>query len=99
MSTKICVNGLAAETSEEELEKFFSRHGVVLKATISVSTSLGITKSTGLVEMARAEEAQKAITILSGKELCGKKISANQARPQQDRGSGRTAYATSASRY
>ena len=99
MSTKICVNGLSAETTEKELEDFFARHGTVTKATISVTNDLGIAKSSGLVEMEHAEEAQKAITILSGKDLGGKKISVNQARPQQDRGSGRTAYAASASRY
>lgn len=99
MSTKICVNGLSAETTEKELELFFARHGAVLKATISVSNEYGAPKSTGLVEMEHAEEAQKAITVLSGKELGGKKINVNQARPQQDRGSGRTAYATSVSSY
>ena len=99
MATKICVGGLSNETTEKELENFFARHGAVTKVTITTTKELGISKIFGLVEMDRAEEAQKAITILSGKELGGKKITVNQARPHQDRGSGRTAYAQNTVRY
>jgi RNA recognition motif-containing protein len=92
MSTKICVAGLSPETTEGELGELFAKHGVIMSVGITINRATDPSKSVGLVEMQNAEEAQKAITILSGKEFGGKKLSVYQARPQQDRGSGRTAY-------
>lgn len=97
MSTKICVGGLASETTEKELEELFMKHGVVMSVAITMDRKLG--RSNGFVEMQNAEEAQKAITILNGKSLAERKLSINQARPQQDRGSGRTAYSQTARSY
>jgi len=83
MSTKIYVGGLNEETTETQLQEFFKKHGTILSVTINSAGKHP--KGSGLVEMERAEEAQKAITILHGKELGGKKLVINQARPQQDK--------------
>ncbi len=83
MSTKIYVGGLNEATTETELQEFFKKHGSILSVTIKNATKHS--RGSGLVEMERAEEAQKAITILHGKELGGKKLIINQARPQQDK--------------
>lgn len=90
MSTKIYVGGLNTETTDTQLQELFTKHGTVVSAAIVMEK--GISQGFGFVEMQHAEEAQKAITVLNGKELNERKLTINQARPQQDRGSGRVAY-------
>jgi cold-inducible RNA-binding protein len=90
MSTKIYVGGLNDETTDTQLQELFTKHGTVVSTAIVMEK--GVSKGFGFVEMQHAEEAQKAITILNGKDFAERKLTVNQARPQQDRGSGRTAY-------
>ncbi len=86
MSTKIYVGGIARDAGEEELKTLFSQHGDVISVSIIKDNHDEESKSFGFVEMPSAEAAQKAITLLHGKEFAGCKIAVSQARPQQDRG-------------
>ena len=85
MATKIYVGGLAYETTEKELEELFAPHGAVVSVAIIMDRDSGRSKGFGFVEMSSAEEAQKAISDLNGKELGGRKLMVNQARPKEDR--------------
>jgi len=88
MATKIYVGGLAYETTEKELEELFAAQGTVVSVAIIMDRDTNRSKGFGFVEMSSAEEAQKAITSLNGKELGGRKLMVNQARPKEERPAG-----------
>ncbi len=88
MSMKLYVGGLAYSVTDQELEQFFSEQGKVLSATVIKDRDSGQSKGFGFVEMEDLKEAQNAIKTLTGKELSGRAITVNQARPQEDRRSG-----------
>lgn len=85
MSTRIYVGGLAYESTEKELEEAFAKHGTVASVAIIMDRDSGRSKGFGFVEMDSAEDAQKAITNLDGKDFDGRKLTVNQARPKVDR--------------
>ena len=85
MAMKLYVGGLAYSVTDQELEQFFSEQGKVLSATVIKDKFSGQSKGFGFVEMEDLKEAQNAITNLNGKELSGRAILVNQARPQEDR--------------
>jgi len=88
MAKKLYVGGLAYTVTEKELETFFSEQGKVVSAIIIKDRDSGQSKGFGFVEMADDKEAQNAISSLNGKELSGRAIMVNEARPQEDRRSG-----------
>ena len=85
MVKKLFVGGLSYETTEETLKETFSEIGTVESAEIIVDRMSGRSKGFGFVEMSSEEEAQKAIDTLNGKELDGKSITVNEARPRESR--------------
>ena len=85
MAMKLFVGGLAYGVTDQELEQLFSEQGKVLSATIIKDKSNGQSKGFGFVEMEDLKEAQNAIKTLNGKEVSGRAIIVNQARPQEDR--------------
>lgn len=85
MSTKIYVGGIAYETTEDKLKEAFAEFGEVVSVNIITDRDTNQSKGFGFVEMKAAEEAQKAITALNGKDLDGRKLTVNQARPQAER--------------
>ena len=85
---KLYVGGLAYSVTEEELKAFFAEQGEVVSAVIIKDRDSGQSKGFGFVEMADLNDGQKAIKELDGKDLSGRKIMVNQARPQEDRSSG-----------
>jgi len=86
----IYVGNLAWEMTEEDLQKEFSAFGEVESARIITDKFSGRSKGFGFVEMPNKEEADKAISELNGKDLKGRAIKVNEARPRRDdnRGSG-----------
>ena len=84
----IYVGNLSWQMTDEDLRNLFEQHGAVGSAKIVKDKVSGRSKGFGFVEMSSAEEAQKAITALNGKELGGRKLMVNQARPKEDRPSG-----------
>jgi len=83
MSKKLYVGSLSYTTTEDSLKNFFSEAGNVESATIIKDNISGRSKGFGFVEMSSEEEATKAIEILKGKELDGRSIIVNEARPMQ----------------
>lgn len=88
MAIKLYVGGLAYSVTEKELEAFFMEQGKVISAVVIKDRDSGQSKGFGFVEMDDAKEGQNAISNLNGKELSGRTITVNEARPQEDRRSG-----------
>jgi RNA recognition motif-containing protein len=82
---KLYVGGLAYSVTEAELEALFAEQGKVDSAVIIKDRDSGQSKGFGFVEMADLKEGQNAIKELNGKDLSGRSITVNQARPQEDR--------------
>ena len=85
---KLYVGGLAYSVTDEELEQFFAEQGKVVSAVVIKDRDSGQSKGFGFVEMDDLKDGQNAIKNLNGKELSGRSITVNQARPQEDRRSG-----------
>ena len=88
MAKKLYVGGLSYSTTEDALRETFAQAGTVESATIIMDRMSGRSKGFGFVEMASEEEAQKAIETLNGKELDGRTLTVNEARPQESRPAG-----------
>jgi RNA recognition motif-containing protein len=84
---KLYVGGLAYSVTEKELEALFAEAGVVTSVAVIKDRDSGQSKGFGFVEMADEAAGQKAIADLNGKDLSGRSIVVNQARPQEDRSS------------
>lgn len=85
MAKKLYVGGLSYDTTEATLKETFSAAGTVESATIIIDKMTNRSKGFGFVEMATDEEAQKAIETLNGKELDGRTLTVNEARPMETR--------------
>lgn len=85
MATKLYVGGLAYSVTENDLEALFAEQGQVTSAIVIKDRDTGQSKGFGFVEMADATDAQNAIKFLNGKDLSGRSIIVNEARPQEDR--------------
>lgn len=82
---KLYVGGLAYSITDQELEQLFSEQGKVISAIVIKDKFSGQSKGFGFVEMEDLKEAQNAIKELNGKEVSGRAIMVNQARPQEER--------------
>jgi len=85
MGTKLYVGGIAYKTSEEGLKNAFAQAGAVVSASIVIDRMSGRSRGFGFVEMGSPEEAQAAIDMWHEKELDGRKLIVNEARPMQER--------------
>ncbi len=85
MAMKLYVGGLAYSVTDQELEELFAGQGKVVSAVVIKDRFSGQSKGFGFVEMEDIKEGQNAIKELNGKELSGRAIMVNQARPQEDR--------------
>ncbi len=84
----IYVGNLAREVSEQDLTNEFSKYGAVKSVKIIRDMFSGESKGFGFVEMPGAKESQDAINELNTKDLKGKKLVVNEARPKTDNRSG-----------
>jgi RNA recognition motif-containing protein len=82
----IYVGNLSFDTSEHDLETAFTAFGAVSAARIAMDRDTRRPRGFGFVEMANQAEAQAAIAGLNGKELQGRTLIVNEARPREDRG-------------
>lgn len=85
MAKKLYVGGLSYGTTQDALRDAFAQAGTVESATIINDKMSGRSKGFGFVEMASDEEADKAIEMWNGKELDGRKLTVNEARPLEAR--------------
>ncbi len=85
MAKKLYVGSLSYNVNDDQLKEFFSQAGNVETAQVMIDRMSGRSRGFGFVEMASDEEAQKAVEMLNGKELDGRTIVVNEARPMTDR--------------
>ena len=84
----IFVGNLNFNTSEEDLRQLFEPYGQVDRVSIMTDRDTGRSRGFGFVEMANAEEGEKAIAALNGQEIGGRTLNINEARPKTERGGG-----------
>lgn len=85
MAKKLYVGGLSYNTTEDALRDAFSQAGEVASASIIMDKMSGRSRGFGFVEMANDDDAPKAIDMWNGRELDGRKLMVNEARPMADR--------------
>ncbi len=85
MSTNLFVGSLPFSTTEDELKEHFAQAGTVTSVRIITDRDTGRSKGFGFVEMESDEDGQKAIEMFNGKELGGREIVVNVARPREER--------------
>ena len=84
----IFVGNLNFNTSEEDLRQLFEPYGQVDRVSIMTDRDTGRSRGFGFVEMANAEEGEKAISALNGQEIGGRTLNINEARPKTERSGG-----------
>jgi len=85
MSTKLFVGNLDFKVTENDLQDAFAAHGTVVEANLVTDRSTGRPRGFAFVTMSSPEEAQKAIDALNGKDLGGRALNVNVARPREER--------------
>ncbi len=85
MAKKLYVGGLSYNTTQETLKDTFSQAGTVESAVVITDKMSGRSKGFGFVEMSTEEEAAKAIEMFNGKDLDGRNVTVNEARPMEER--------------
>jgi RNA recognition motif-containing protein len=88
MSTKLYVGNLAFQTTSQDLEQLFAQAGTVQSASVVEDRDTGRSRGFAFVEMSSQEEATSAIEQFNGKEVGGRSLKVNEARPRENRGGG-----------
>jgi len=88
MSTKLYVGNLAFQTTSQELQELFAQAGTVESASVVEDRDTGRSRGFAFVEMATADEANAAISQFNGKEVGGRALKVNEAKPRENRGGG-----------
>jgi RNA recognition motif-containing protein len=83
---KLYVGNLAFQTSSDDLQELFAQAGTVESASVVEDRETGRSRGFGFVEMSSNEEGQKAIEQFNGKEVNGRSLNVNEAKPREDRG-------------
>jgi cold-inducible RNA-binding protein len=86
MGKKLYVGNLAYSVRDSDLEEMFAAHGTVQSAQVIMDRDSGRSKGFGFVEMDNEQEARAAISALNGKELDGRTLTVNEARPKEEGG-------------
>lgn len=85
MAKKLYVGNLSYDTTQDGLKELFSQAGEVASAAVISDKFSGRSKGFGFVEFANDEEAVKAIEMFNGKELDGRTLKVDEARPMEKR--------------
>jgi len=88
MSNKLFVGNLSFDTTENDLQDTFAAHGTVTEANLMIDRATSRSRGFGFVTMSSAEEAQKAIDALNGKQMGGRALTVNVAKPREERPAG-----------
>jgi RNA recognition motif-containing protein len=89
VAAKLYVGNLTFAMTDSDLEQLLSAHGTVRSAQVIMDRDTGRSKGFGFVEMDSSEEAQAAIAALNGRDLNGRALTVNEARPKEERGGSR----------
>ena len=85
MAKKLYIGGLSYSTTQQTLQDSFAQAGAVESATIVMDKMTGRSRGFGFVEMTNDDDAQKAIDMWNGKEMDGRRLIVNEARPMEAR--------------
>ena len=88
MSNKLFVGNLSFNTTENDLNDAFAAFGTVTEANLMMDRTTGRPRGFGFITMSSAEEAQKAIEALNGKDMDGRALTVNVAKPREERSGG-----------
>jgi RNA recognition motif-containing protein len=80
---KLYVGNLSFNTSSEDLQELFSQSGTVESASVVEDRDTGRSRGFGFVEMSSKEEGEAAIQQLNGKEVGGRALTVNEAKPRE----------------
>ncbi len=83
MGKKLYVGSLSYSTTEDSLKEAFAKAGTVESASVITDKFSGRSKGFGFVEMSTDEEAKKAVEMFNGKDLEGRTIIVDEARPMR----------------
>jgi RNA recognition motif-containing protein len=86
MGRKLYVGNLAYGVKDSDLQDLFAAHGTVDTAQVIMDRDTGRSKGFGFVEMSSDQEARAAISALNGKEVDGRNLTVNEARPKEEGG-------------
>ncbi|MDQ3820592.1 MAG: RNA-binding protein [Acidobacteriota bacterium] len=89
---KLYVGNLSFETSGDNLQQLFSEAGTVESVSVIEDSETGRSRGFGFVEMSSKEEGTAAIAQFNGKEVNGRALNVNEAKPRENRNSGRSNY-------
>jgi len=92
MATKLYVGNLSFRTTGDDLREAFSQAGTVESASIIEDRETGRSRGFGFVEMATPEEAAAAIEQFNGKDMGGRNLTVNEAKPRENRSGGGGGY-------
>ena len=88
MSMKLYVGNLSFNTSNTDLQELFASVGTVESASVVEDRDTGRSRGFGFVEMSSKEEGERAIEELNGKEVDGRELKVNEAKPRENRAGG-----------
>lgn len=88
MGKKLYVGNLSYETTDADLTSIFEKHGRVASSQVIMDRDTGRSKGFAFVEMGTDQEAQAAISALSGQMTNGRQLTVNEARPKSESGGG-----------
>lgn len=88
MGSKLYVGNLTYSQTNESLQELFQEYGEVRSAQVIQDRETGRSKGFGFVEMGDSQSASEAITGLHDKEIDGRRLSVNEARPREERSGG-----------
>ncbi len=88
MGKKLYVGNLSYNLRDSDLEDMFAAYGSVQSAQVIMDRDTGRSKGFGFVEMSSDQEAQEAINAMNGKEIDGRSLTVNEARPREEGGGG-----------
>lgn len=83
--SRLFVGNLAYQTMENDLQEYFSQAGVVTSVNLMLDKFTGKSRGFAFVEFSTADEANKAVEMLHGKEFQGRQLTVNVARPREER--------------
>lgn len=92
MAKKLYIGGLSFDTTDDSLGAAFAQAGTVVSAVVIKDRNTGRSRGFGFVEMSTDEEAAKGIEMWDGKELDGRTVKVNEAKPMTDRPPRRDSY-------
>jgi cold-inducible RNA-binding protein len=88
MSNKLFVGNLSFNATENDLQDLFAAHGTVVEVNLMMDRVSGRPRGFGFVTMSTPDEAKAAISALNGKDMDGRALTVNEAKPREERSGG-----------